>query len=65
MPEATSHSISDLRELFDALRSAAEDAIAALEAQPGVGGSEVFKDANRRALILAREIAAVQDAEEK
>jgi hypothetical protein len=65
MPETTSHSIRDLRELFEALRSAAEDAIGALDAQDDGSRSPAFAEANARALKLAREVAAVQDAEQK
>lgn len=65
MPEATSHNIRDLRFLFDALRAAAGDAVAALDEQPDGADSETFHEANQRALALAREIAAIQDAEEK
>jgi hypothetical protein len=65
MPEATSHSIRDLSFLFDALRTAAGDAVTALDAQPGGASPETFHEANQRALALAREIAAVQDADEK
>ena len=64
MPEATSHSIRDLRDLFEALRLAAIDAITALDAPDGQT-SQAFAEANERALLVAREIAAVQDVEEQ
>lgn len=47
MSRATSHSIGDLWELFEALRFAAP----------------AFQEANGRALMLAREITAVQDTD--
>ncbi len=65
MSDVTSFSIRDLRELFEALRSAAGDAVMALDAQEGGLGSKAFAVANSRVLILAREIAAVQDGEQK
>jgi hypothetical protein len=65
MSDVTSHSIRDLRKLYEALRAAATDAIAALGGQTGDTDDQAFIDANGRALMLAREIAAVQDAEQK
>ncbi len=65
MSNVPSLSINHLRELFEALRSAAGDAVMAIDAQEGGLGSDAFADANRRVLTLAREIAAVQDGEQR
>jgi hypothetical protein len=65
MPEAASHSIRDLQLLLGALRAAAGDAVAALDTEPDGPASDGFHEANQRVLVLARELAAVQDGGEK